>query len=266
MGLLDNLLTLHRVDTQVRALRGRLDSAKNLLEQQERTLGVLARQRTDLETQEKQLRASAHALEVEQKAAVERVEKLRGELNLSTNDKQYKAILNELKVLEAQRDDLVKRELEEVGRADETRKRLETHLATIAERVKVRDHAKGKLDEVERDIGERLAELERERGKASDALPERERMNFDRISDLTGGESMAEVTIVDLRHREFACGECNMEVPFETYAKLASTSEVLIQCKSCARILHLAEANRPVDKNEKADKADKAKFEKTRKL
>lgn len=254
MGLLDNLLTLHRVDSQVRALRSRLDSAKGLLDQQERALAVLGRQRTDLETQEKQLRASAHALEVEQKAAAERVEKLRGELNQSTNDKQYKAILAELKVLESTRDDLVRRELEEIQRADETHTRLGTHLSTIGEREKVRDLAKSKLADVERDIGERLAELERERSRASDALPERERKNFDRISDLTGGDSMAEVTIVDLRHREFACGECNMEVPFETYAKLASTSEVLIQCKSCSRILHLSEANRPAEKNEKAKK------------
>jgi hypothetical protein len=89
---------------------------------------------------------------------------------------------------------------------------------------------------------------------------------------------MSEITIVDLRHREFACGECNIELPFETYARLSSNSDSVIQCKACARILYLAESNRPAgekgakstrtqEEQERLDLAkDKAKFEKTRKL
>lgn len=285
MALLDNLLTLHRVDSQVRALRSRVTSAETYLNAQERQLALLARQKTELETQLKQLQASVHALEVEQSTANERVDRLRADLNTSTNDRQYKAILNEMKVLEGQRDEIVKRAVEEMQRVDETKKRLETHEATIVERQKVREVAKGKYDECMKDVGERLAELEAERGRAADLVPDRERKLFDRVAEETEGEAMAEITIVSLRHREFACGSCNIEVPFETYARLSSNSNEAIQCKACTRILFLAEANRPVDpkatkgakapietkaSEEDREKAalarDKAKFEKTKKL
>jgi predicted nucleic acid-binding Zn-ribbon protein len=287
MALLDNLLTLHRVDSQVRALRTRVTSAETYLNAQERQLALLARQKTELETQLKQLQASVHALEVEQSTANERVERLRVDLNTSTNDRQYKAILNEMKVLEGQRDDIVKRAIEEMQRVDETKKRLETHGATIVERQKVREVAKGKYDECMKDVGERLAELEAERGRAADLVPERERKLFDRVAEETEGEAMAEIAIVSLRHREFACGSCNIEVPFETYARLSSNSNEAIQCKACTRILFLTDANRPADpkasagagtKATKATKGseedrekaalarDKAKFEKTKKL
>ena len=274
MPLLDNLLTLHRVDSQVRALSTRVDSAKTYLAAQEKQLALLEKQKGELEIQTRQLQASVHALEVEQSAATERVAKLRAELNTSTNDKQYKAILNEMKVLEGQKDDIVKRAVEEMQRVEETKKRLDVHAATIVERQKIREIAKAKLDECVGDVGERLAELEAERARAADLIPERDRRIFDRVADLTEGQTMAEVTIVDLRHREFACGECNIEVPFETYARLASNSESVIQCKSCDRILFLAQQNMPAgDKGgkktrtqEEQDKMDKAKFEKTRKL
>jgi len=182
-------------------------------------------------------------------------------------------------VLEGQRDEIVRRAVEEMQRAEETKKRLDTHDATIAERLKVREVAKGKHDECLKDVGERLAELEAERTRAADLVPERERRLFDRVADETEGEAMAEITIVSLRHREFACGSCNIEVPFETYARLSSNSNEAIQCKACTRILFLAEANRPADpKAPKGTKAseedrekaalarDKAKFEKTKKL
>ncbi|MBI1304538.1 MAG: hypothetical protein GC172_12255 [Phycisphaera sp.] len=279
MALLDNLLTLHRVDSQVRALRSRVSSAETYFKAQERQLALLARQKTELETQLKQLQASVHALEVEQSTANERVDRLRADLNTSTNDRQYKAILNEMKVLEGQRDEIVKRAVEEMQRVDETKKRLETHEATIVERQKVREVAKGKFDECMKDVGDRLAELEAERARAADLVPDRERKLFDRVADETEGEAMAEITIVSLRHREFACGACNIEVPFETYARLSSNSNEAIQCKACTRILFLAEANRPADpKAAKGTKAseedrekaalarDKAKFEKTKKL
>lgn len=261
MALLDNLLTLHRVDSQVRALRTRVDSAKTYLDTQDRQLALLAKQKAELETQERQLQASIHNLGLESQAIQARVDKLRGELNQSTNDRQYKSILNELKVLETQKDESARRELEEMQRAEDTKKRLEVHAATTAERQKVREVAKGKYDECVKDVGDRLAELEAQRERAAQAVPDRERKVFDKVADETGGEAMAEITIVDLRHREFACGSCNIEIPFEVYARLSSNSESVIQCKACTRILHLAEELR-----HDADKRDKAKFEKTRKL
>lgn len=259
MHLLENLLTLHRVDSQVRALRSRVDSAKIYFNAQEKQLVLLEKQRIELETQLKQLNAVVHGLELDQATTQTRVDKLRNELNTSTNDKQYKAVLHEMKVLEGQKDEGVKRAVDEMQRVEDTGKRIVVHASTIVEREKVFAIAKAKLEECTKDVGERLAELEADRARAADLIPDRERKIFDRVAHETEGEAMAEVAIVDLRHREFACGSCNIEVPFEAYAKLASTAQIVIQCKACTRILFLAEANRPVDKSEKPEKVVKAR-------
>jgi hypothetical protein len=62
-----------------------------------------------------------------------------------------------------------------------------------------------------------------------------------------------------MRHREYACGACNIEVPFETYARLASNSNEAVQCRACTRILFLSDANRPVDPKDGKERDGKAK-------
>ena len=59
MPLLDNLLTLHRVDSQVRALSTRVESARTYFNAQEKQLATLERQKAELDTQVRQLQDSA---------------------------------------------------------------------------------------------------------------------------------------------------------------------------------------------------------------
>ena len=103
MSLIENLVSLHRVDSQVRALRGRLDSAKTYLKSQERQHSDACARRDELRSQIRQMQATAVNIENESNAIRDRIEALRGELNKSTNQKAYATILSELKLLQEKR-------------------------------------------------------------------------------------------------------------------------------------------------------------------
>jgi predicted nucleic acid-binding Zn-ribbon protein len=249
MSLLQQLLALHKVDVQVRSLRSRLQQADRYLATQQRQLDDLLAQRTDVQAQHKLLQAQAATFEVEAKAIMERVNRLRNDLNQSGNTKVYNAVLQEMKSLEAQKDQLDEQALAVIERVDQAAKRLEGFQPLVAERTRLRDEAKAECDQRRADTAERLGELERERATAAAQVPESAMQLFDEVADLHEGEAMSEVEVISARHREYACSACNTEIPFAVYAKLQGVGVSVVQCVSCRRILHMpAEAEATASK------------------
>lgn len=246
MSLMEHLLTLYRVDSQVRALRTRVDAGERDFAAQMKLLAGLQRQETEFASQARQLQATIHNLETEAQAFGDRVAKLRGELNSSPNDKQYKAILGELKTLETKKKECEDRGLAEMERLEQVKKQANALAGQIAERKKIHDVVKGQLDERKTECADRLAELEREREVAGKRVPERERKVFNKVADDCEGEVMAEVEEIDRRHKEFACSSCRMEIPYASVATLMSNANALVQCTACTRILYLAEQTKEV--------------------
>ncbi len=244
MSLIQQLVTLHRVDSQFRALEGRLDAARETLTSQERQLAVLSKQTDDMRSQERQLKTTIHALEVEVASNGARVEKLRGELNASANEKAYKSIILELKHLEENKKKVDDQTLGEMQRLEELQKRVLDQLAKAAERQRFCDIAKTELEERKQEVGARLEELRAERARAASSIPERERKLFDATADSTDGEAMAAVSEISRRHREYSCSACNIEMPFEAVLRLTSDQNTIFQCRACGRILFLEDALR----------------------
>jgi predicted nucleic acid-binding Zn-ribbon protein len=246
MPLIENLLTLHRVDTQVRALRSRVEAGERDLAREAKLLGVLQRQEQELAMQIRQFDATVKNLELEIQGIQERVDRLRNDLNSSQNDKQYKAILAELKTLEGKKGEFETRAVTELERSEQVKARLAEVGGQLAERKKIHDVVKAQLDERKAECGGRLAELEAERNQAARGIPDKERKVFERVLDTCEGEAMSEVEEISRRHREYACGACRMELPFGSVSMLASDSNAMVQCKTCGRILFLTEETREV--------------------
>lgn len=239
MSLLRNLISLYRVDSQVRALRGRVEAAERYLSIQQGHLSDLEAQLQELQTQLRQLHAQAGNLQNEMRGFDERIAKIRSELNATTNSKQYTILLGGLKTAENQ-----KRDLEEQAKALEekigqVKTKIDVVEAQHRERGGLRDGAKGELEQRRSDVSERLAELEAERRRAASAIPATELAIFDRVAQLHEGEAMAQVVTISARHREYACGACNCEIPFESYSRLRGHPDLIVQCMNCQRILHM---------------------------
>jgi len=239
MALVDSLLSLFRVDGQVRGLRSRLTSAERFLAGQTKQLNDLLQQQQEIATRRKHLQASIGNKEVEVKGIDQRLEKLRNELNSASNSKLHSALLTELNVIKVSRGEVEDKMLLEMEQVEQLQQQIAAIDTQIVERTKLKNTAQAQLDERTADIGQRLSELEAERQQAAALVPEAALAIFDDMADTHDGEAMGAVEEIDRRNREYACGACNMHLPFEQVSKLTSGGDALMRCPSCGRILFM---------------------------
>jgi predicted nucleic acid-binding Zn-ribbon protein len=241
MALMDSLLNLFQVDAQVRGLRSRLQSAERYFNAQSGHVTALEQQKSELKARKKQLTATIANHETDLACIDERLEKLRNDLNNSVTNKQYTAVLTEMNTVKLQRKEVESTVLELMEQVETIEAEVGEVETQITERIKVREIATTQLDERKTEIGDRLAELEREREAAAAEIPEAERRLFNKLADDYDGEAMAKVEEVSRRHREYACGACSLQIPFERVATLTSNANTLVSCASCHRILYIEE-------------------------
>ncbi len=244
MSLYANLISLFQVDSQVRGLRSRLESAQRYLDAQDRLLTELREQREEHESRRRQLQATTGNLEVEVAALSERIDKLRGELDAATTNKQYAAVLTEVNTTKLARSELEDRAYEEMEKVEEIDRQLEKLKGDAAEREKVRTVAEHQLRQRHDEIGARLVELEGERTIAAANVPGGELRIFNELAEAYDGEAMAKIEEIDRRRREYTCGSCNIQLAFEAIASLLGHADTLVRCTACDRILYLAEETR----------------------
>ena len=242
MGLTDQLLTLYRVDSQVRGLRTRVENAQRYLNVQIRQLEQLTTEHSEMELKVRHKEAGNGNLETERDSLQARIDKLREELNSCTTSKQYSAVQDEMKLLKEKVEEL-ENEILETMEALEGDQLALTELETRqSERETLKAKAETDLKERTEDVSDRLAELEKEREIAAAVLPEQALQTFDRVADINEGETLAEIREVNRRHREYVCGACNMELPFNAVVLLTNNAEKIVQCVGCERILYIEEA------------------------
>lgn len=239
MSLIESLRALHLVDAQVRGIRTRLDNAERDLKRQQTQLDTLLAQNREQESQLRQLQATVANLELEEKTFVDRISHLREELNTTSNTKQYNAIRDALKEIELKRDALAEQVLAQMENVEKVRGQIAAGVEPLSNRTKLRDIAAKALTEAKAAVGDRLGELEVERARAAKVLPEPALAAFDDSAEHNDGEALAEVVVIDLRHREFACSGCNAELPRDAFSRVAARRDDVVTCISCGRILYM---------------------------
>ncbi len=244
MSLAENLINLFQIDSQLRGLRSRLESAQRYLNAQDRMLVDLRQQREELEAKRRQIQATIGNFETETAALDERLEKLRNELNGATTNKQYTAVLTELNTAKLARSELEDRILQEMEQVENTTEQLQLVATETAEREKVKSVAETELQKRHDEVGQRVAELETEREAAASLVPAAELSVFNELAEAYEGEAMARIEEIDRRRREYACGSCNLHLPFEAVASLLGSHDTMMRCTACGRILYLHDETR----------------------
>ena len=244
MPLIDNLLTLYKVDRQVRSLQSRVESAQLYLKVQTKLMTTIAVELSENELRLKQHKSNIAVAETETGSIDARVERLREDLNKAVNDKEYKALLAEVNTLKDQRKAFEDEMLIEMASVETLDTTLVEITAKIDERKKITKVAEKELHVRQDEIAEQLAELEKERTTAASVIPVDILEDFDEIADDYEGESMASIEIIDKKRKEYSCNSCSLHLPLESIVQLMANDNTIVKCGQCDRILFLEQASK----------------------
>ncbi len=244
MPLIEDLLSLYSVERQVRSLRSRVDTAATYVRLQEREMTSLQSRRDELETRKRQHQAHNHNLETEVAGIDERIEKLREELNAASTSRQYNAVLSEVNNLKDKRAAIEEQMLVEMSAIETTESDVVAIDEQITERTTVLESAKTELSNREEEIADSLATLEQERAVKAAVIPDGTNQLFDELADDFDGEAMASIEVIDKRRREYACGCCNVHLPFDVVSRVMGRPDEIMQCQGCLRILYAGDGCR----------------------
>lgn len=242
MSLTGDLYELFLIDQQVRGLSRGLNAAAAHLKTQHARLDQIRGQLAELTDQLKHVQAAAATLENDAATINQRVEKHRDQMNSAKNNKEYSALLVEINTLKIEKGKVEEQALEQLGKAETLKAQVEAMKLKVTEQEKVRQHAEQKLAERRAEVGDQLEQVKARRATAARQVPAQSLSVFEKLSEATDGEAMAEVNREDPRS-DYTCGGCYMALPMERVNLLATTDNV-VRCPSCTRILYLATETR----------------------
>lgn len=241
MSVIENLLELYQVDRQVRGLRSRVENAQTYLDAQQRQLEGLQVELEEANHRSKLTQATVANLETETASIDQRIAKLREDLKVSSTTKQYNAILEEINNLKESKGEIDDRTLAELEGIDQLKSDCDSIGEKITERTKVRDAATTDLKERTSEVSSRLSELEAERAEKASVVPGSALDLFDRAADDFEGDAMSSIVEMDRRRMEYACGCCNVSLPFNLVNTIMANRDHVQQCEGCLRILYATE-------------------------
>ncbi|MBX6316533.1 MAG: nucleic acid-binding protein [Isosphaeraceae bacterium] len=229
----ENLRELHELHRRAKALRDLMVSGPKTLAARK---AVLARRQADLEEARKALkegRAQVKNKEVQIQSLQNKIDDLLSKRNQVRKQDEYNALTNQMAIDKKAIDRLEVEVLEG----------MEANDARAAEVTALEAEVKKLADEVaalEADLATRaenqraqLHQLEAAIIEAEAIIPEDQRDQYRRILKQRGADAMAAV-------EDYACTGCFVTVTAQTMNELINT-EHLVFCKSCGRVLYLAE-------------------------
>ena len=231
----DDLRGLHELHRRAKSLRDRLESGPKTLAARRR--GMDTRQKAVDEAREalKKRKADVQRHELQVASQRSRVDDLRVKLNAVKKNDEYKAITNEIAMINkaiANQEDAILELMQGVETAAAELKAQEAALAKFAEElealaVEVESKAEGQRAQL-KEIEESILESEA-------VVPDGDRERYRRSVRGRGDDAFAAVD-----PHIHSCDGCNQVVTIQAVSELMGTDH-LVFCKSCGRILYLLE-------------------------
>jgi predicted nucleic acid-binding Zn-ribbon protein len=224
---------IHRLRRHAKDLQSRIDQQPRLLKAQQ---NALAKQEASLQEAQdavKHLKVATHEKEVSLKTTEQLIVKHERQLNEASSKKEYDALKVEIAT---GRNDVRRLEDEILELMAQTEERA----AQLPQFTKAVQDAKAELAQFERDSQVRLAELSAQRDRTQQQLAEIEAglpadmlPSYERLVKARGEDSLAAV-------EGRICTACYTEITAQQHNELLQ--ERLVYCKSCGRVLYVAES------------------------
>jgi predicted nucleic acid-binding Zn-ribbon protein len=233
----ESLQELHRLHQRAKALRDRLTSGPKLLAARQSALGnrqaTLENARKALQEGKLQIKKHEHMLQSHQL----KIDDLRVKLNQARKNDEYKAIQNQIAHDQAAMGKLEDELLEAYGATESQAAALATLEAEVATTAKEVAALKAEIESQAAQQQSQLQELESAIVEAEDIIPEVHREQYRRVVKRYGADALAFL-------QSDACSGCNVSVTAQTKNELIN-SHTLCFCKTCGRVLYLAEEDIP---------------------
>jgi predicted nucleic acid-binding Zn-ribbon protein len=238
-----NLRDLHDLHRRAKALRDRLTSGPKTLAARQLALNTrqaaLEASRKALQDAKVQLKKREHSVQ----AVQAKMDDLRVKLNQVKKNEEYKAIQNQLAHDKAAQEKLEGEALEEMVRIDEQAAALAAEEAEVKKLAADVAALRADLEAQAESQGSQLREIENAIIEAEDVIPEDLRERYRRTVKQHGADALAFVDF-DPKNHTGACSGCYVSVTPQMLNELINV-ESLTFCKTCGRVLYLAEEDIP---------------------
>ena len=239
--LLEKLFELHKQHSVLSEFKEKARGLQAAMAAKERQVARLKTELEKLSEHRKKTQRAADGKELEVKTVQGKMAKMKEQLNVIKNNKEYQALQNELKFagieLRHFEDDelaLLDQHEQDGKQIDETRAALKRAEDELAES---RSRTAAELDTLEAQIGQ----AESDRAAVVEHLPSHTVAVFDRVAARHHNGAMCPlVTDADEQQEgTYSCGGCHMRLTQNAYVKLLGNTDDIITCPNCSRILYL---------------------------
>jgi predicted nucleic acid-binding Zn-ribbon protein len=227
---MENLIELQNIDTKLRDLNdllGDLPSKVEELNTQEEDL------QTSIVTKKERLKkigVETHKLEVKNSGFDDKIGKLKDQLFLVTNNKQYDALMNEIDHLKTEKSSFetdILNFLEETESLNDSLTSIESTLGDLTEDLSIR---RGKLEHAISESANEKTSLESKRKKELSGIEDTIISQYEKIMGARDG-----LAVVSLSGT--SCGGCGATVPMQKITEIRAKIQIH-RCDVCARFLY----------------------------
>lgn len=230
--LTESLRTLHRIHQQLADLRSRLERGPKQIRAVEVNVKKCETEQTQAKDAYKQAKMAADDKQLQLKQREAKLVDLQAKLNMAQSNKEYQLLKDQMAADKQANSVLADEILEALERLDQLQAAIKTADSNL---TKTRDdlgNVRQRVNDQQQGLETELARVTAELKAAEDALDGDFKDDYLRLSRSMGAESLAPVDAG-------CCGGCSQTLTAQTINLLKLDKPVF--CKSCGRLLYLAE-------------------------
>jgi uncharacterized protein len=230
------LRELHRIHQQLSDLRDRLDNGPKQIRIRTAAVAQVEEQLAKLHGELKTGRVAMDSKQLLLKTGESKIAELKVKLNQANTNREYQALRDQIAADEMANSVLADEILEAMEKLDGLKAHVPEHESRVAKAKEELAKAQQKVRSEEEMLQSETKRLEGELVAAEKTLPDDFRELYQRVVKAKGQDAMAKI-------EGGSCGGCYQQLTSNMVNEINMGRVVL--CKSCGRVLYLAEDTRP---------------------